>query len=195
MIWGCLWRVFWQWITVFALRFQNLPARNSSLKIFKHEKEEKLAGPKGKFAGPAQFLVAEGLGPALNAKTGITVVWHEHHDISDHLDCLLISLFKLTLKAPHQSPTLLVLCEDVQNTFPLHDKSRLLISYEWYIQCCCNHYSDIIMSPMASPITSLLVVYSTLIQAQIKEKIKALRHWPLWGEFIGDWWIPHTKGQ
>ena len=58
-------------ITVFALRFQNLPARNSTLKIFKHEKEEKLAGPKGKLAGPAQFLVAEGLGTALNAKTGI----------------------------------------------------------------------------------------------------------------------------
>ena len=32
------------------------------------------------------------------------------------------------------------------------------------------------------------------IQAQIKEKIKALRHWPLWGEFTGDRWIPHTKG-
>ena len=59
-------------MAVFALRFQNLPARNSSLKIFKHEKEEKLAGPKGKLAGPAQFLVAEGLGPALIAKT---VIW------------------------------------------------------------------------------------------------------------------------
>ena len=54
---------------VFALRFQNLPARNSSVKNFIHEKEEKIAGPKGKLAGPAQFLVAEGLGPALNAKT------------------------------------------------------------------------------------------------------------------------------
>ena len=37
--------------TVFALRFQNLPARNSSLKIFKHEKEEKLAGPSSIFGG------------------------------------------------------------------------------------------------------------------------------------------------
>ena len=62
-------------ITVFALRFQNLPDRNSTLKIFKHEKEEKLAGPKGKLAGPAQFLVAEGLGPALNAKTAISQHW------------------------------------------------------------------------------------------------------------------------
>ena len=33
------------------------------------------------------------------------------------------------------------------------------------------------------------------IQAQIKENIKAPRHWPLWGEFTGDRWISHTKGQ
>ena len=33
------------------------------------------------------------------------------------------------------------------------------------------------------------------IQAEIKENIKAPRHWPLWGEFTGDRWIPHTKGQ
>ena len=32
-------------------------------------------------------------------------------------------------------------------------------------------------------------------QAQIKENIKAPFHWPLWGEFIGDQWIPHNKGQ
>ena len=34
-----------------------------------------------------------------------------------------------------------------------------------------------------------------LFKAQIKEIIKALRHWPLWGEFTGDRWIPRTKGQ
>ena len=33
------------------------------------------------------------------------------------------------------------------------------------------------------------------IQAEIKENIKAPRHWPLWGEFTGDRWIPRTKGQ
>ena len=54
---------------VFALTFENLLAQNSSMKIFKHEKEEKLAGPTWNFAGPAPFLVAKGLGPALNAKT------------------------------------------------------------------------------------------------------------------------------
>ena len=33
------------------------------------------------------------------------------------------------------------------------------------------------------------------IQVQIKENIKAPRHWPLRGEFTGDQWIPCTKGQ
>ena len=32
-----------------------------------------------------------------------------------------------------------------------------------------------------------------LLQVQIEENIKAPHHWPLWGEFIGDRWIPHTK--
>ena len=35
----------------------------------------------------------------------------------------------------------------------------------------------------------------SFIQAYIKENIKAPRHWPLWGEFTGDRWIPRTKGQ
>ena len=34
-----------------------------------------------------------------------------------------------------------------------------------------------------------------LFLVQIKENIKAPRHWPWWGEFTGDRWIPHTKGQ
>ena len=34
-----------------------------------------------------------------------------------------------------------------------------------------------------------------IIQAQIKENIKAPRHWPLCGEFTGDRWIPRTNGQ
>ena len=41
------------------------------------------------------------------------------------------------------------------------------------------------MGTMVSQITSLAIVCSTIIQAQIKENIKAPRHW--------DRWIPHTK--
>ena len=57
------------------------------------------------------------------------------------------------------------------------------------------HYNDVIVGTVASQITSLTVVYSTVIQTQIKEDIKAPRHWPLWGEFTGDRWIPRTNGQ
>ena len=34
-----------------------------------------------------------------------------------------------------------------------------------------------------------------LFKGQIKENIKAPRHWPLWGDFTGDRWIPRTNGQ
>ena len=34
-----------------------------------------------------------------------------------------------------------------------------------------------------------------LFEAQIKENIKAPRHWSLCWEFTGDRWIPRTKGQ
>ena len=53
------------------------------------------------------------------------------------------------------------------------------------------------MEGMASQITSLMIVYPTVYSGadQRKQNIKALRHWPLWGEFTGDQWIPRTKGQ
>ena len=46
---------------------------------------------------------------------------------------------------------------------------------------------------LISPTSPLLT--QPFIQVQIKENIKALRHWPLCGEFTGDWWIPHTNVQ
>ena len=38
-------------------------------------------------------------------------------------------------------------------------------------------------------------ILNCLYKAHIKENIKAPHHWPLWGEFTGDRWIPRTKGQ
>ena len=59
-----------------------------------------------------------------------------------------------------------------------------------------RHYSDVIISTIASQITSVLTVYSIWSgQAQIKENIKAPCHWPLWGEFTGDQWIPCKKDE
>ena len=45
-----------------------------------------------------------------------------------------------------------------------------------------------------SEIASRLFTQS-FIQTQIKENIKAPRHWPLCGEFTGHRWIPRTNGQ
>ena len=59
-----------------------------------------------------------------------------------------------------------------------------------------SHYNDVIMSTIASHTTSLTIVFTqSFIQMQIKENIKAPRHWPLCGEFTGDRWIPRTNGQ
>ena len=38
-------------------------------------------------------------------------------------------------------------------------------------------------------------IVQPFVQAQIKENIKAPRHWPLWGESTGDRRIPLTKDQ
>ena len=46
---------------------------------------------------------------------------------------------------------------------------------------------------LKSPASRLFI--QAFIQAQIKESIKVLHHWPLWGEFTGDRWIPRTNGQ
>ena len=51
------------------------------------------------------------------------------------------------------------------------------------------------MTMMASQITSLTIFTQPFIRAQLKENIKAQRHWPLCREVIGDRWIPLTKGQ
>ena len=49
------------------------------------------------------------------------------------------------------------------------------------------------MGTIASQITSLTIVYWTVIQAQIKENIKAPRHWPLCGEFTGTGEFPAQR--
>ena len=51
------------------------------------------------------------------------------------------------------------------------------------------------MSAMASQISNLTIVYSTINSGADKKNIKAPRHWPLWGEFTVDRWIPRTKDQ
>ena len=53
-----------------------------------------------------------------------------------------------------------------------------------------SHYSDVIMGLMASQITSFMIVYLTVIQAQIKENIKVPHHWPLCRRI--HWWLVNS---
>ena len=59
----------------------------------------------------------------------------------------------------------------------------------------CLHYSDVIISVMASQITKVLIVYSPVCSNADQRKHESSRHWPLWGEFTGHRWIPRPKGQ
>ena len=58
-----------------------------------------------------------------------------------------------------------------------------------------HHYGDIIINTMASQITSISIVCSTVCSGTDQRNIKVPRHWPLWGESTIYWWIPLTKGQ
>ena len=62
------------------------------------------------------------------------------------------------------------------------------------------HYSDVIMSAMASQITGVLILYSTVCSGVDQRKHQSFASLSVWGEFTGDrWiprshrWIPHTK--
>ena len=77
--------------------------------------------------------------------------------------------------------------------------SYVLTSDRWYgrrtIKTSVN-YSDVIMSVMASQITGVSIVCLTICSgADKKNNIKVPLHWPLWGEFTDDRWIPLRKGQ
>ena len=59
-----------------------------------------------------------------------------------------------------------------------------------------THYDDVIMGVMASQITSLTILYSTVYSgADQRKHYKVPRRWPLCAEFTGDRWIPRTNGQ
>ena len=56
------------------------------------------------------------------------------------------------------------------------------------------HYSDVIMGAMASKITGVSIVYSTICSDADLRKHQSSAS-PLLGEFTGDRGIPRTKGQ
>ena len=57
------------------------------------------------------------------------------------------------------------------------------------------HCNGVIKGAIASQITSLTIVYSSVYSDADKKNIKFPRHWPLCREFTGDRWIPRINGQ
>ena len=55
------------------------------------------------------------------------------------------------------------------------------------------HYGDVIISTIASYITSLTIVYSNVYWGADQRNIKAPRHWPLCGEFTGTGEFPAQR--
>ena len=72
---------------------------------------------------------------------------------------------------------------------------QLVALYIWKIDRKVHHYSDVIWVWWLLKLPASRLFTQSFGQAQIKENIKAVRHWPLWGEFTGDRWIPRTKVQ
>ena len=58
-----------------------------------------------------------------------------------------------------------------------------------------QHYSDVIMSAMASQFTSLTIVNSTVYSGADQRKHQSFASLAFGGEFTGDRWISRTKGQ
>ena len=57
------------------------------------------------------------------------------------------------------------------------------------------YYNDVIMSAIASQITSLSIAYLTIYSGAVQRKHQSSASLALCGEFTGNRWIPRTKGQ
>ena len=73
---------------------------------------------------------------------------------------------------------------------------HVVLTQMWsFQQMLVPHYNDIIMSAMASQITSLTIVYSTIYSGVDQRKLQSSASLAFCVEFTGDRWIPRTDGQ
>ena len=74
----------------------------------------------------------------------------------------------------------------------IHDCSMLRVNNTYTIT---YHYIDVIMTTMASQITSLTVVYSIVYSGADQRKHQSSASLAFVRGTYRDWWIPRTKGQ
>ena len=124
--------------------------------------------------------------------------YHHRNDNSILLSDVFFSFYCQSCQKPYKRIDHFV----PYTKLPLHQSSLCISStfineqpiwlplYAWQFNIC------IIMSAMVSQIKDVSIVYSTICSgADQRKHKKGLGHWPLWGEFTGDLWIPPTKGQ
>ena len=77
----------------------------------------------------------------------------------------------------------------------VQEARRKCFSKNVWLTYIIHHYTDVIVSAMASQITGVSIVCSVFGLGADQRNIKASRHCPLCREFTGDRWILRTKGQ
>ena len=88
-----------------------------------------------------------------------------------------------------------ILLFNIAIAFDITSSNTINTKYGFYLFDIKRYYSDGIVGGMASQITSLTIVYSTVYSGADQRNDQISASWPLWGEFTADRWIPLTKGQ
>ena len=116
-----------------------------------------------------------------------------------HNDCLPNCLFRHRSKKTSK-PRVAAFVRGIHR-WPLDFRLKSLplpwASVHWLLQCTLECHWNATGWPsvqwrLKSPASRVFT--QSFIQAQIKENIKAPRHWPLSGKLTRDRWIPRTKG-
>ena len=152
-----------------------------------------------------QMFIGGHLGESATSEyISITLIWICYHStqlrvlVIGKTDIKPLMLMKLHSLAKteksrgliYSCPIDIIICKNMldkrqsieqRNTFILFCPLDITVTSKWARQRLKSPASRLFTQPF--------------IQAQIKGDIKALRHWPLWGEFSGDRWIACTKGK
>ena len=139
----------------------------------------------------AGTLPATGEFPAQMASNTENVFIWWRHNVIESIEILDIQLGSPCRRHLEYSSTICQTCRIYpQNMYAVRALSWCFVDFTHVF-----HYTDVIMGAVASQITSLTIVYSTVSLDADQSNIKASRHWPLCGEFTGDRWIPRTNGK
>ena len=134
--------------------------------------------------------------PFRKETTGGRWIPSKQGSVAQSLDAFIsINMNKLLIQqSSYQCLRNIVNAESFMHVLPDSEWPVCKLSKHWLWNA--THYNDVIMGVIASQITSLTIVYSTVYSgADPKKNMKATRHCPLCGEFTGDGWIPGTNGQ